>query len=331
MIKKSLLISILNTSLNNLLLFCVLSCGKNNGADKTSTIQDNSETSKIAAANATAQNNSFCRLIHPFYWEIGSANGSIGSGTTGDNSVTSVTTLPVASASKLIFASYVIEKRNGSLSASDIKLLNFTSGYSTFTSCVGYLTVNGCYNGVTAYVAENDNKFYYGGGHMQKLAVDLSLGALGVGGLATEISTFLGSDLGVTFSGLQLAGSMRLSGEGYSTFLKKILNGNLRMLENLGSNSVCTNVADCPTTAVSNPIPSTESWSYSLGHWIENDPVVGDGSFSSPGAFGFYPWISSDKTRYGILSRSDNGANASMESIKCGRLIRKAYAIGEEQ
>lgn len=133
-----------------LLLFSV-ACTASRQTDDSPSVD---ETTKIAAARATATANSYCAAIQPFYWEIGSANDILGSGTTGDNSVTSATTLSIASASKFIFASYVLEKRNGSLSPADIKLLNFTSGYSTFSSCVGYFTVSGCYAGVTAYVAE---------------------------------------------------------------------------------------------------------------------------------------------------------------------------------
>jgi hypothetical protein len=33
---------------------------------------------------------------------------------------------------------------------------------------------------------------------------------------------------------------------------------------------------------------------------------VGDGAFSSPGAYGFYPWISTDKHYYGIISTKGN-------------------------
>lgn len=323
-----MLTSCLNYSLLFLLLFYSSSCSKSDEASDSSA----AESFKLAAARATALNNAYCSAIHPFYWEIGTANGSLGGGSIGDNSVTASTTLAIASASKLIFASYVLEKLNGVLTANDIKLLNFTSGYSTFTSCVGYFTVNACYLGVTAYVAGNDNKFYYSGGHMQKYAaVDLGLGALGAADLATELSNFLGSDIGISFSIPQPAGGIQLSGEGYSLFLRKILNGNLRMLENLGTNSVCTNTTTCPATAASAPIPATESWSYSLGHWVENDPVQGDGAFSSPGLYGFYPWINADKTRYGILARYDTGVDAYWDSVECGRLIRKAYATGQEQ
>ena len=41
---------------------------------------------------------------------------------------------------------------------------------------------------------------------------------------------------------------------------------------------------------------------------MEDDPAVhGDGAFSSPGAFGFYPWIDSSKSYYGIISRQQTG------------------------
>ena len=39
----------------------------------------------------------------------------------------------------------------------------------------------------------------------------------------------------------------------------------------------------CPGEALKTPIPATESWHYSLGHWVEDDPPLGDGAFSSPG------------------------------------------------
>lgn len=320
--------SLLNASLICLIIHSLLSCGE---SDDTSISDSLNESDKISAARLTAINNSFCSAIHPFYWEIGSAEGLIGSGTTGDNSITAATILSVGSASKLVFASYVLEKQNGLLTTDDIKALNFTAGYSTFNSCVGYLTVNGCYAGNTTYTASDDNKFYYSGGHMQKLAaLDMGLGTLGVTALASELSTYIGPEVGIAFSIPQPAGGMRLSGEGYAIFLRKILNGNLRMLENLGSNSVCTNLLACPSTSVSTVIPSSESWSYSLGHWIENDPIKGDGSFSSPGLFGFYPWINSDKTRYGVVARYDTGL-AYWESVECGRLIRKAYITGQVQ
>ena len=46
-------------------------------------------------------------------------------------------------------------------------------------------------------------------------------------------------------------------------------------------------------------------------------------AFSSPGAFGFYPWIDAGKTTYGIVARADMGG--AIPSVYCGRLIRKAW------
>jgi hypothetical protein len=71
-----------------------------------------------------------------------------------------------------------------------------------------------------------------------------------------------------------------------------------------------------------------ESWHYGLGHWIEDDPATGDGSFSSPGAFGFYPWISADRALYGVVARKSIG---SWRSVLCGRAIRKAWQTGVTQ
>jgi hypothetical protein len=61
---------------------------------------------------------------------------------------------------------------------------------------------------------------------------------------------------------------------------------------------VCTNPRTC-AQAVFAPLPPNESWHHSVGHWVEDDPVVGDGAFSSPGAFGFYPWVDASRTHYG--------------------------------
>jgi hypothetical protein len=83
------------------------------------------------------------------------------------------------------------------------------------------------------------------------------------------------------------------------------------------------------------PQPATlfrraKSWHYAIAHWVEDDPTVGDGAFSSPGAFGFYPWIDAGKTTYGVLARHANVSLSgndpvAVESVVCGRAIRKAW------
>ena len=100
------------------------------------------------------------------------------------------------------------------------------------------------------------------------------------------------------------------------------------MHDALGTHPVCTNPRTC-ANAENAPSPPGESWHYSIGHWVEDDPDVGDGAFSSPGAFGFYPWIDRTKTSYGVLARS--AANGAIASVYCGRLIRKAWATATPQ
>jgi hypothetical protein len=102
------------------------------------------------------------------------------------------------------------------------------------------------------------------------------------------------------------------------------------MHDYLGTHAVCTNPATC-STALYSPVPSVESWHYSLAHWVEDDPSVGDGSFSSAGAFGFYPWIDASKTYYGILARYSLAPGAYIQSVYCGRTIRKAWMTGIAQ
>jgi hypothetical protein len=64
---------------------------------------------------------------------------------------------------------------------------------------------------------------------------------------------------------------------------------------------------------------------------------VGDGAFSSPGAFGFYPWVTADRQTYGLLAREersgfitgDPGDRPGVMSVACGRLIRAAWNDGQ--
>jgi len=60
----------------------------------------------------------------------------------------------------------------------------------------------------------------------------------------------------------------------------------------------------------------------------------GDGAFSSPGAFGFYPWIESNKRYYGVISRyaTANGEiQNGLASSQCGHALRTAWETGVQQ
>jgi len=166
---------------------------------------------------------------------------------------------------------------------------------------------------------------------MQKHASLDGLGALDNAGFAAEIRSQIGTDIGLTYSQPQPAGGGISSADDYARYLRKLLAGSLRMGAALGTNAVCTNPTTCPAGQAANtPIPSNESWHYSVGHWVEDDPVVGDGAFSSPGAFGFYPWVDASKSWYGVLARRDS-AGGGVDSVYCGRLIRKAWVTGVAQ
>src|SRR5439155_1718399 len=147
----------------------------------------------------------------------------------------------------------------------------------TVDSCVNYLD-NGVHSDAT------DGRFDYGGGHMQKHASVIGLGALDSASLAVELRSQLGSDVGLAYSQPQPAGGVVSTAADYARFLRKLLGADLKMATMLGSHAVCTNPLTCPAgQAVGTPVPSAESWHYSIGHWVEDDPMVGDGAFSSAG------------------------------------------------
>jgi hypothetical protein len=292
-----------------------------------------SDAQRAAAASATAQSpGNACGAIRPFYWELGNKNARLANGSvyaTGSKTgYTATTPLSVASSSKWLYAAYVAQKQAGALSDSDRRFLSMRSGYVSLnkSSCQNASTVNACLaignNG--AYTKAADGKFLYDGGHMQKHASLIGMGAMNNAALASALRAQIGSDVGLTFVQPQLAGGVMMTSDAYARFLRKLLAGQLRLGAMLGSSAVCTNLASCGA-ALYTPVPSSESWHYSLGHWVEDDPKVGDGAFSSAGSFGFYPWIDAGRTSYGIIGRMAPEGSG-YDSAKCGRLIRKAWA-----
>src|SRR3990167_5976577 len=309
---------------------------------------------RISAAEATAASNSACTAIEPFYWEIGDGSDRIAGKSEGDGSVLASTDMKIASASKWIFGAYVLEKRGNVPTDEDIKALTMRTGYSNFRYglCIegtevqqDTLTVLQCFEKSASgganddYVAGDDGKFNYNGGHFQHWATQNGLEDEINSSLAIELGDQFGNAFQLDFDSPQLAGGMYMNALNYAFFLRSILSDDLYMHDRLGTEAVCTNLADCPDTATYTPIPDDEAWHYSLGHWVEDDPAVGDGAFSSPGYFGFYPWIDANKKWYGIVARGVEPGNlleflfgdTAMESVACGRKIRKAWLSGQQQ
>lgn len=294
-----------------------------------------------AAALATAGGaGNACTTIRPFYWEVGDKSERLAAGSvaasTGQGAIDEATVMNIASATKWLYGAYVAERRNGALTAEDIQYLNFRSGYTSFpiSGCTPTDTVATCVarnnNGVRT--PQHVDRFYYNGGHMQKHASlpapGMGLGALDNLTLAAEMRRVLGADIAISFTQPQLAGGARLAPRDYAAFLRKLLGGQLKMGELMGTAAVCTNPLTC-TGALSTPVPTSQSFHYSIGHWVEDDPA-GDGAFSSAGAFGFYPWVDAQRRYYGIVARTDLGGSG-LESQGCGALIRRAWTLGVAQ
>lgn len=312
-----------------LAVLALAACGGGGGDPGTQPLTD---AQRQAAASATALSTANdCAPIRPFYWEIGDAQGARGSGSTDGATYTANTVMNIASASKWIYAAYVAEARPGALSATaDVPYLNFSSGYTEFSLCLPGQTVAQCQSlpANDGQVPADIGRFAYAGGHMQKHAVDIGLGALANAALATEIRAKLGTDIVLSYSQPQLAGGVVTSAADYARFLRKLIRNELKLRPLLATQKLCASDVACGRD-VKTPVPDelNEVWNYSLGHWVEDDPVVGDGAVSSAGAFGFYPWLNKARDSYGILARKAEAGNG-FDSVRCGRLIRKAWETG---
>jgi hypothetical protein len=280
---------------------------------------------RVAAATTTATTSPTCTALGGFYWEIGDAHGALASGSIGG--ITADTAMGIASASKLVFGAYVVDRFAGDLSQIDHDAMTMQSGYVSldYTSCLTATTVDDCLakgqNGVQT--ASAVGHFDYDGGHFQHYASVLGLGA--------DDDAALAAAMGLPYSSPQLAAGIRTTPADYAAFLRKILDGTLAIHDHLGEAAVCTLPgSSCPTAIYSPAAPY--AWHYSYGHWIEDDASQGDdGAFSSPGAYGFYPWIDRTETYYGVVARQSFTKTAYIDSALCGRLIRKAWTSGEPQ
>lgn len=282
-------------------------------------LSDPTQRAATAAADEPA-----CLDAQPFYWEIGDTEGVLASGTAGGDRYDPNDRMLVASASKWIFAAYVAERTGEAMTAATRDALRMRSGYVGLKSsgCRNSETVADCLaDAGAAYDPSAAGQFDYDGGHFQKLAVDLGLGALDAGDLGDEVTAALGPDVEVRFTVPQPAGGMVMKPAAYAAFLRNLLAGRYTLSDMLGAEAVCTLPQSCDEALYS---PAPLAWHYSLGHWVEDD-ATGDGAFSSAGLFGFYPWIDAEKKHYGLLARATLDFGASIQSALCGAAIRKAF------
>lgn len=283
-----------------------------------------SEPSPGERAAAAAQGSSACRKLGDFHWQIGDASAVLAAGDIGSRYQAN-TEMNVASASKWVFGAYTLERLGAEREPGGAlqRALRMQTGHSQFDhkACTAAQTVRACYEaGSNAKQKEDDlGHYYYSGGHSQYWAVSAGLGEYDAAALSLEVNRQLGSELGFHFSRPQPGGGMVSSAAQYARFLRKLLRGELRMSEYLGEAAVCTlpDPEHCPEAHGS---PVSEPWLYSYNHWVELD-----GSLSSAGLMGFYPWISGDRQHYGLVARESAALNAAWESVQCGRSIRAAW------
>lgn len=309
----------------------------------------------VAAVTQTAAGNARCTAIQPFYWEIGNGDRALASGSStqpGGTPVASSTRLPIASASKWIYGMYVAQVRGGAanLTAEDIRFLNFTSGYTYMDTLLqsatctapasGPNSINHCLTlpsstpGKTyaSYDPATDGLFFYNPGHEENHAgiYQPEISDLDTSQLGAAIAAGLGvSGIELRYSQPLLAGGVVASADDYSPLLRAVLTGQLAMRDALGTHAVCA-WPGIGCDAVHSPAV-TVHWHYSMAHWVEDDPATGDGAFSSPGAFGFYPWIDSERKYYGVISRlaaAQGQIQNGLASSFCGHELRVAWETG---
>lgn len=308
------------------------------------------------AATVTAQQNPMCVAIQPFYWEIGDRSGTIVGGSVGGGAPSRDTSMAIASASKWLYAAYAVQKVGGVANldpVQDVPFLNFTSGYTWATSsgpniCKRDGTVQECvaFNNSTLDPG-NQGLFNYDSGHMEVHAASSRIG-LGPYGNLPLADAVLGTTTGSSdpssniYTEPLLAAGVGTSAASYASFLTRVLSGSLAMHDVLLDDDQALGAASykvattgpgtvSPLDGATNAAGQSENWTYSLGHWVEDDPVYGDHALSSAGAFGFYPWIDRTVTYYGIVARKAPPSVEQYEgfqSAQCGRLIRQAFVQG---
>lgn len=294
----------------------------------------------IAAAKQAAATDPLCAVsaLGDFYWEIGDGSGSapIASNAEGAGTVTATTNFNIASASKFVFGAYVLEKKGIDAVRADPSLfagLRFLSGYTGFSedACAGTATIGACYDrgGATQVDRNTVGKFDYDGGHDQRLAAwDLRMGGMTARQLDQEYQTVLGLPAGFHMAALDpiMAGGEFASASDYAQFLRRVMNRQLVIGQHLGEDAVCADPWTCPQDVAYSPIIALhEPWKYSYNHWVESQDGTKTDALSSPGKWGFYPWVTPDRKYYGVLSRHDTAPDSYAASVKCGRQIRKAF------
>lgn len=204
---------------------------------------------------------------------------------------------------------------SGNLAAITLRdLLSFTSGLNNEPLCINrpLVSLESC---VADIAAENGGapapgqQFYYNAAHMQVAGL-MAMEASGAESWGQVFAAFQAAT-GLFPNGVydlpsqqnpRLAGGMHWRAEEYLELLAAIYRRTV-----LTPELIATMATDHTGTAeiVQSPAPSGLPWRYGLGQWIEceaSDPCP-EQRFSSPGAYGAYPFIDRQHGYFGLLAR----------------------------
>jgi hypothetical protein len=277
-----------------------------------------------------------------FYWEVGDANGLLYArqDEQGQPHANRDQVIPIASASKWLYATYVVEPASGqTLNEASIARLSLSSdavATHPASTDAGAITIVCNPTNTVAQCAARQTRggddgqihpFSYGGAHLQSLAgEDTVIRNDDTLALGTAISNVLQLPGAFAYGQPALAGGVRTSPATYAAFLQKMLKGaqgqgnGYALGALLDADLVCaanpspaSSVPSSPYTqpnawpegsVANSPFPLDEPAQYGLGHWVES-ALTGTPGYSSPGSFGFYPSIDADKQIYVIVSYDD--------------------------
>ena len=215
------------------------------------------------------------------------------------------------------------------------QLLAFTAGFDlgpTDGSCVGdgNTTLDACvrelYDRGLAY--EPGTSFYYGPAHMQVAArmAEIASGQDFVTLFRLQVADPLGLSAATAFvspsqSNPRASGGAASTADDYAEFLRALLAGEVVSdIETFRADRTAPPVVivSRPGAAETNAI----DWHYAFGAWRE-DPAVE--RLSSPGAFGWYPWIDFDRGYFALIAVERLplfGFSPAEESVQLGERVR---------
>ncbi len=206
----------------------------------------------------------------------------------------------------------------GTHAAIELKhLLSFTSGLIESPICINLPNSNieSCVLSIlnkNPTIATPGAEFYYASAHMQVAGL-MAIKAAGFDtweGVFTAFKTKTGlfANSSYDLPSLQnprLAGGMHWTGEDYMEFLEAIYYQKILTPELIAT--MQTDMISNATIVFSPSFGVLQDWHYGLGNWIECNSITFNctelNKFSSPGAYGAYPFIDYEHQYYGILSR----------------------------